>query len=120
MQSSSAVAVVTGSNVSVESAVAAGRAYQRCALEAWHCGFAHAVHAGAVQVSHVRRMCRATLLGGREPLLIFRIGKPLESQVLFRPRASRPSLDELILSSALSPLDLPREGTPPWPKVSRA
>lgn len=97
MASASAVAVITRSGDSASTALDAGRAYQRCALIAWQQGIAHSVHAGAVQVPHVRAMCCATLLSGEDPAMIFRLGKPLNAADWGRPHASRPPVTELLV-----------------------
>jgi len=55
-------------------------------------------------VPHVRAISGATLLAGRAPTLVFRLGKPLCDADWKRPHSSRPLLDELILpASAYSP-----------------
>ena len=98
LTSSSAVVALSSGADAPACAVEVGRAYQRCALVAWQHAFAHAVHAAIVEASHVRAICRATLLCGRAlPSLVFRLGRPVQSSDWKRPHSSRPALDSLIL-----------------------
>lgn len=76
--------------------VEAGRVYQRASLGAFRCGFANAVHTAVCEVPHVRKMCQATLLGGRTPAVVFRLGRPLHADDWLRPHSSRPELEDLL------------------------
>jgi hypothetical protein len=78
-----------------------GRVYQRCSLAAWRRGFVQAVHSAICEVSHVRAMCRATLLRtAGAPSLLFRLGVPTRSLDLARPHSSRPALDSLLVGKS--------------------
>jgi hypothetical protein len=96
LTSSSAVCAVSCLDETPSSAVDAGRVYQRAALGAFRRGFANAVHTAVCEVSHVRKMCQATLLAGRTPAVVFRLGRPLHAEDWLRPHSSRPRLDELV------------------------
>jgi hypothetical protein len=75
-----------------------GRVYQRCSLAAWRRGFVQSVHTAICEVSHVRAMCRATLLRtAGAPSLLFRLGVPTRALDLSRPHSSRPALDSLLV-----------------------
>jgi hypothetical protein len=80
-----------------------GRVYQRCSLAAWRRGFVQAVHSAICEVSHVRAMCRATLLRtAGAPSLSFRLGVPTRALDLSRPHSSRPALDSLLVQEIRS------------------
>jgi hypothetical protein len=96
LTSSSAVCAVSCLDETPGSSVEAGRVYQRAALVALRHGFANAVHTAVCEVSHVRKMCQATLLGGRTPAVLFRLGRPLRAEDWLRPHSSRPRLAELV------------------------
>lgn len=102
MMSSSAVCALSAALDAPAKAIDVGRVYQRCALSLWQRGFAHAVHAGVCQVPHVRAMCRATLMRGAIPCLVFRVGKPLSSADWSRAHSSRPPLAELLVPCGLA------------------
>jgi hypothetical protein len=102
MMSSSAVCVLSAAPDAPATAIDLGRVYQRCALSLWERGFAHAVHAGVCQVPHVRAMCRATLMRGAIPCLVFRVGKPLSSADWNRAHSSRPPLAQQLVPSGLT------------------
>ena len=96
LTSASAVCALSVTRESPAALLDVGRAYQRCALEAWRSGFASAVHTATCEVSHVRAIARATLLPGTlGPCMIFRLGKPLGA-VVERPHSSRPPLSSLL------------------------
>lgn len=101
LTSASAVCVLSVAHESPLALLDVGRAYQRCALEAWRGGFASAVHTAICEVSHVRSIARATMMpatslpGTLGPCMIFRLGKPLGA-VVERPHSSRPPLSSLL------------------------
>lgn len=97
LTSSSAVCVISCMQLTPLAVIAAGRAYQRCALVAFRHGFAHAVHTAVCEVSHARAMSKALLLQGASPAVIFRVGRPLHASDWERPHSSRPLLDHVLL-----------------------
>jgi nitroreductase len=103
LQSAGAVCVLACLDESPNTAVSAGRVYQRCVLLAWAHGVAHAVHTGVCKVPHARAMSQATLMrGGMAPSMIFRLGKPVQAADWLRPHSSRPQLAE-VLHNSLKP-----------------
>lgn len=96
LTSSSAVCAISCLDDTPGCAVEAGRLYQRTALGAFRAGFANSVHTAVCEVTHTRKMCEATLLGGRTPGVVFRLGKPLRTEDWQRPHSSRPALEDLV------------------------
>lgn len=107
LQSASAICVLSCLDELPDTAISAGRVYQRCALLTWAHGIAHAVHAGVCNVPHARAMSQATLLRGKmPPSVIFRLGKPLQGGDWSRPHSSRPDLSD-VLHIPVEPESLP-------------
>jgi hypothetical protein len=96
LTSCSAVCAISYVDRTPGCAMEAGRMYQRTALRAFRAGFANSVHTAVCEVTHARKMCEATLLGGRTPAVVFRLGKPLHADDWQRPHSSRPALEDLL------------------------
>jgi hypothetical protein len=98
MASASAVCALSSGEEHPVQLLEVGRVYQRCSLAAWRRGFVQAVHSAICEVSHVRAMCRATLLRtAGPPSLLFRLGVPTSELDRSRPHSSRPALDSLLV-----------------------
>ena len=96
--SASVVCVLSSHDQSADTALAVGRAFQRCALLARAEDFACAVHTAVCEVPHARAMSQATLTPeGMTPRMIFRLGKPRKTTDATRTPSSRPLLDDLLL-----------------------
>lgn len=98
LTSCSAVCAISCLTDTTACAVDAGRWYQRTAVRAFRAGFANAVHVAVCEVTHARKICEATLLGGRTPVIVFRLGRPLHAEDWLRPHSSRPPLEDLLHS----------------------
>lgn len=97
--SASAVCVVSCLDRNPDTALQAGRIFQRCGLLARAAGFACAVHTAVCQVAHARAMSQATLMPHRTiPSVVFRLGKPRNPADWIRPHSSRPRLEELLIA----------------------
>jgi len=96
MRSSSAVAVVTAARDDVEHRLAAGRAFEAMALRLTLAGFSVAMHAGITEVEAPNMALRGRLRTFRRPLVVFRLGKPLDAVDGDRPHSSRPRLADVI------------------------
>jgi len=96
--SASAVCVLSSHDQAADTALAVGRAFQRCALLARAETFACAVHTAVCEVPHARAMSQATLMpAGMPPRMIFRLGKPRNKTEGSRTPSSRPLLDDVLL-----------------------
>ena len=96
MRSSSVVAVVTAARDDVEHRLAAGRTFEAIALRLTLAGFSVAMHAGITEVEAPNMALRGRLRTLQRPLVVFRVGKPLNIADSERPHSSRPRLVDVL------------------------
>jgi hypothetical protein len=99
MRSSSAVAVVAAARDDVEHRLAAGQAFEAMALRLTLAGFNVAMHAGITEVEAPNLALRGRLRTFSRPLVVFRVGKPLNIADSERPHSSRPRLADVLRES---------------------
>jgi len=102
MRSASVVVVLAVEEDTVWSRLQAGRALGELLLYLQIRGWATAIHAGITEVDAPNLALRGRLRTSRRPVVVFRVGKPLEVLDSQRAHSARPSLEDVLLTAAQS------------------
>jgi len=97
MRSASAVGVVTVAKDDLRHRLAAGRAFQRVALQLLGHGFVTSMHAGITEVRAPNLALQGRLRTKQRPQVVFRTGRVRRAADDARPHAVRPTLPSILL-----------------------
>lgn len=100
VRSASAVAIIAVPRDDFQHRVLAGRAFEDLALLLHQHRFVTAVHAGMTEVLSACTALSARLDSKGRPIVVFRMGQPLEPRDSQRPHSARPSVDEVTLDES--------------------
>lgn len=103
MRTASAVAVLTAEVDTPTARLEAGMSYERTALQLQKEGFSTAVHAALTETGiplikiASRTLMASVLRTTRTPLMVFRVGVPMEENNRKRPYSVRPAVEDLLM-----------------------
>jgi hypothetical protein len=97
IRSASAVGVIAVERDDLALRIAAGRAFEACALRLLLEGFVVSMHAGLTEVEVPNLALRGRLRTRHRPAVVFRIGRVRRAHEGDRPHSSRPALVDVLL-----------------------
>jgi len=118
IRSSSAVAILLAPRDDLQHRILAGRAFEELVLTLHRNHFVTAMHAAMTEIESVNLALQARLAARGRPVVVFRMGQPLDASDAQRPHSSRPSVNDVTLTEGLLSLLPPRPAS--MPPASRA
>ncbi|MEO8182477.1 MAG: hypothetical protein ABI895_26875 [Deltaproteobacteria bacterium] len=113
IRSSSAVGIIVAPRDDLQHRVLAGRAFEDLVLTLHQRGFVTAMHAAITELESPNLALQAQLGTLGRPVVVFRMGQPLEPRDARRPHSARPSVSDVTLvESQLSLLPTPGVSSP--------
>jgi hypothetical protein len=100
IRSSSAVAVIVVPHDDFPNRLLAGRAFEDLMLILHQHGFVSAMHAGVTELESANAALSARLQTTGRPVVVFRMGQPLEPGDSQRPHSGRPSVHDVTLTES--------------------
>jgi hypothetical protein len=97
MRSSSAVGIILSPHDDLAERVLAGRAFEDLVLMLHEQGFVTAMHAAITEVESANLALRARLGTNARPVVVFRMGQPLQATDSQRPHSARPSVFDVTI-----------------------
>jgi len=101
IRSSSAVGIIAVPRDDLLHRVAAGRAFEDLVLTLHQHGFVTAMHASITEIESPNLALQARLGTRSRPVVVFRMGQPLEPRDARRPHSARPSVSDVTLTEGL-------------------
>jgi hypothetical protein len=101
IRSSSAVAIIVAPHDDLERRVLAGRAFEDLVLRVQQHGFVTATHAAITEIESANLALQARLATRGRPMVVFRMGQPLDPRDAGRPHSARPSVNDVTLTESL-------------------
>jgi hypothetical protein len=101
IRSSSAVGIIAVPRDDLPHRVLAGRAFEDLVLTLHQHGFVTAMHASITEIESPNLALQARLGTRGRPVVVFRMGQPLEPRDARRPHSARPSVNDVTLTTDL-------------------
>jgi hypothetical protein len=101
MRSSSAVGIIVAQEDVLRQRVLAGRAFEDLVLTLHQHGFVTAMHAAITEIESANLALQARLGTAGRPIVVFRMGQPLEPSAAQGPHSARPSVQDVTLTDGL-------------------
>jgi len=97
IRSSSAVGIIVAPRADLQHRVLAGRAFEDLVLTLHQGGFVTAMHAAITELESPNLALQAQLSTRGRPVVVFRMGQPLEPRDARRPHSARPRVSDVTL-----------------------
>jgi hypothetical protein len=101
IRSSSAVGILVTPRDDLRHRILAGRAFEDLVLTLHEHGFVTAMHASITEIESPNLALQARLGTRGRPVVVFRMGQPLEPRDGLRPHSARPSVSDVTLTESL-------------------